>query len=125
MSLAQIIPAGFVIAGFLLAAAISERSLRGVDELIQGRLLNGLSLFRKIHLVAIPVFLLCVYFFSVSFWPYITGYFGLGTVFTISKLHKLELPAKLQRWQAASMVSIFIAMILDGYPHGFCNVSAI
>jgi hypothetical protein len=111
MPLSQIIPVGFIIAGFLFAGAISERSLRGVDESIQGRLLNGLSSLRKLHLVAIPALILCVYFFPASFWPSITVYFGIGTLAAIFKLRKLDLPVKLQRWQAASVASIFIAMI--------------
>lgn len=112
MQIAQIVSIGFIIAGFLIAGAISERSLRGVDELIQGRLFNGLSPLRKIHLVAIPVLILCVYFFPVAFWPGITAYFGVGTLVTIIKLRKLDLPAELQTRQAISVALIFIGVIM-------------
>jgi hypothetical protein len=49
------IPVGFMLGGFLLAAIISERSLRDVDETQQGRLLKGTATLRKIRLLGIPL----------------------------------------------------------------------
>lgn len=39
----QMLPAALMIIGFFIAAVISERSLLGIDETTQGRLIKGLA----------------------------------------------------------------------------------
>lgn len=104
----SIIPVAFILGGFLLAAVISERSLRDVDEALQGRLLKGTAILRKIHLVGIPLLLLLSYFYPLLFWPGLTGYFVCATLMVASRVQKLELPYKLQKMQIASVASLVI-----------------
>jgi cytochrome bd-type quinol oxidase subunit 1 len=115
MPLSQFVPIGFIAGGFLFAAVISERSLRGVDETMQGRLLKGTSLLRKIHLGGIPVVLLSAYFFPAVFWPGLVGYFAAATLLVAKRLSTLDLPEKLKRWQVASVAAIFIAASLGWF----------
>lgn len=112
MPLSQIVPIGFIAGGFLLAAAISERSLRGVDDVIQGRLLSGTSSLRKFHLAGFPIFLLCVYFYPMVFWPGLAGYFAIATLMVVNRVNKMELPEKLKRLQIASVAAIFLGAML-------------
>ncbi len=112
MPLSQLVPMGFIFGGFLLAASISERSLRGVDETLQGRLLKGTSSLRKIHLGGILIILLFAYFFPAVFWPGLVGYFAVATFMIANRLSVLDLPKKLKRWQVASVATIFIAASL-------------
>ena len=100
------LPIGFLLGGFLLAASISERSLRTVSESLQGRLLQGTATLRRIHLVGIPLLLLLGYFFSNAFWPGLTAYFLLATYMVAARMRTLDLPIKLKQWQIASVASI-------------------
>lgn len=102
----SLLPVGFILGGFLLAALISERSLRYGDEAQQGRLLKGTSTLRKIHLVGIPLLLLLTYFFPMAFWPGLTGYFACATWMVAKRIRTLELPRKLQQMQIASVASL-------------------
>jgi hypothetical protein len=104
----SLIPVAFVLGGFLLAAAISERSLRGVDETLQGRLLKGTATLRKIHIVGVPLLLLLSYFFPVVFWPGLTGYFACATLLVAKRIQELELPSNLRQMQIASVASLAI-----------------
>jgi cytochrome bd-type quinol oxidase subunit 1 len=104
----SLIPVGFILGGFLLSAAISERSLGAVDEAQQGRLLKGTAALRKIHFAGIPLLLLLTYFYPIAFWPGFTGYFACATCLVANRVSKLELPRKLQQWQIASVASIAI-----------------
>jgi hypothetical protein len=102
----SLIPVGFILGGFLLAAGISERSLRYGDETQHGRLLKGTATLRKIHLAGIPLLLLLTYFFPMAFWPGLTGYFTCATWMAATRIRKLELPRKLQQMQIASVASL-------------------
>jgi hypothetical protein len=104
----SLIPAAFILGGFLLAAVISERSLRDVDETLQGRLLKGTATLRKIHLIGVPLLLSLSYFFPIIFWPGLTGYFSFASFMVAKKIRKLELLGKLQQMQIASVASLAI-----------------
>jgi len=100
------IPFGFILAGFIFAAVISEQSLRGIDEIQQGRLLAGTAALRKIHLVGISLVLLLSFFFPLLFWPGLTGYFTFATWLAANRIRTLQLSRRLQLMQIASVASI-------------------
>lgn len=102
----SLIPVGFILGGFLLAAVISERSLRYGDETQHGRLLKGTATLRKMHLAGIPLLLSLSYFFPMAFWPGLTGYFTCAAWVAATRIRTLELPRKLQQMQIASVVSL-------------------
>ena len=109
---AQMLPFALIIASFLIAATISERSLREVDDSTQGRLMSGLATFRRIHLIGMPVILLIGYFFSFAFWFVLSGYFGISAFLVAKRLGDLGLPKQLRRSQIYSVVTIFVGINL-------------
>ena len=76
--------------------------------------MKGLSHFRRIHLLGIPILLVTAYFFPVTFWPSMIVYFGVGTVLVLRKLWDLDLPSQLRQLQAASVTSVFVAVLMGG-----------
>ncbi|MFL6675220.1 MAG: hypothetical protein ACJ8LG_18255 [Massilia sp.] len=102
----NLIPVCFLLGGFLLGAAISERSLGTVSESLQGRLLQGTATLRKIHLAGIPLLLLLGYFVPDAFWPSLTAYFICAACMVAIRMRALDLPIQLRQWQIASVATI-------------------
>lgn len=106
-SFAQILPLGLAFAGFVAGSVIAERSLKGVDDAIQGRLLRELAPVRKVQFLGIIGLIIALVAVPNVAWAAITMYVLLFPAFAVFRISKLDLPRACRQGQVASVVLVF------------------
>jgi hypothetical protein len=78
MSVIQMLSLGLVLVGFIAGSAISERSLKAVDDSTQGLLMRSLAPLRKANLVGIVLVILSALFVPAYALPLLLVYVALS-----------------------------------------------
>lgn len=99
-----------LLSGFIVGAAISERSFNGVDSSTQGIVMSGLAPLRKANLVGIVVVIVAAYCLPSYGWALLLGYFTVSSILAVRKILQLEIPQSVRNGQVAAVLSTLIGI---------------
>jgi hypothetical protein len=89
---ATYLPLLLAVAGFLVAALLSERALTILSVEQKAQVLDAFSAARKIHILVIVAFILLALWWPLAAWTFIAVYFVGAAIWGARRLAGLRLP---------------------------------
>jgi hypothetical protein len=105
------LPFLLAVAGFIVAALLSERAITKLSVEQKAQVLDTFSVARKIHLFVIVAFVLSVLWWPVAAWTLIAAYFVGAAIWGARKLAGLRLPQPAYRYFLAGQLTVAAGVV--------------
>lgn len=100
------LPFLLAVAGFIVAALLSERAMTKLSVEQKARVLDTFSAARKIHLLVIVAFVLSLFWWPAAAWALLAAYFVGAAIWGTQKLVGLHLPQPAHNYFLAGQLAV-------------------